>query len=161
VLLAPTVTLPKPRVVRFGVSDAAVPVPVRPTRVVLPAVPPLLEVMVSVSLVSPAASGAYWINTWALPPGRMLLVDDRTVKPEPPATVMPVIVREDLPVLLMVRLWVALPPMDTVPKPMVAGLTPITGTATPVPVNVMVVTAPPTLAIARLLGAATPFELGE
>ena len=60
VLFAPTVTLPKASVVRLGESDAAAPVPVRPTEVLVPAVPPELDVMIKVSVFSPGDAGENW-----------------------------------------------------------------------------------------------------
>ena len=160
VLFAPTVTLPKASVVRLGVSETAAPVPVRPTVVVLPATPPVLEVMVRVSVLSPAETGANCTSTWALPPGRMLLTEGRTVKPAAPGAITLAMSNLAVPVLLMVKIWVALLPRPTVPKPMLAGLTWMVGTAMPVAVNAMVVTAAPLLVITRLLAAATPLADG-
>ena len=162
VLFAPTLTLPKASVVRFGVSDAAAPVPVRPTVVVVPPTPPVLEVMVSVSVLRPADPGTNWIRICALPPGRMLPAVDRTVKPDTPPTAMLAMSRLALPALLMVKVWVALEPRDTVPKlrlPL-AGTSPMTGMATPVPVSVIVVCVPLLLVITRVLAAAGPPRVG-
>jgi hypothetical protein len=159
-LLAPTVTLPKTRVDRLGEREAAAPVPVRPTVVENPTAPPLLETMVSVSLLSPAVSGANWIRSWALAPGSMLLADGTTVNP----TVLPtetLLMRSGaVPVLLMVRVWVPLLPIPMVPKLIFVGLTPIRGIAVPLPVRVTVVVVPPLLVTRRALVAAGPLIEG-
>jgi hypothetical protein len=128
VLLDPTVTLPKARLMALRENEDGAPVPVSPTVVKVPTVPPLLELMVSVSVRSPADPGLNWTKTWALPPGRMLLAEFGTVKPAPPPTVIDEMARFAVRlVLLMVNGKVALLPRATVPKARFGGLTPITG----------------------------------
>ena len=92
----------------------------------------------------------------------MLPAVDRTVKPDTPPTAMLAMSRLALPALLMVKVWVALEPRDTVPKlrlPL-AGTSPMTGMATPVPVSVIVVCVPLLLVITRVLAAAGPPRVG-